>query len=603
MKVETLLELIGEIDDSFVEEATFGKKRISKMPWNLVATAACLCLVITTLVVLRSAGLLPVAPIPTDPTQTTQPTETTAPTETTVPPTTSGSPSRKELDDIQAAIGTAMVELGKKTESDYETADQYQLTRSLLSNVEFWYVNYDDSVVEVHMRTLTDSTINAFRKYIYDAPYLRFCDFYGNYLPRTDPTYENTAYDAVTNASEGLEFTLSTDGTYYLVTGIGVCTDTEIVIPSEKDGLPVRAIRFSAFANQAGITGITVPNSVVSIESCAFSGCDELTSVILPDSLQSIGTYAFSNCGKLNNIALPSSATNLGEGLFYGCTGLTDIALPQGTTAVSAGMFYGCTGLVSVTIPDSVTDIGPTAFYECAKLTKIRIPENVRSIGTGAFYGCSGLIDIHYAGTIQRWNSIIQTDLLSQTIRCTDGNAISILTQVHLLNTIDSTGLSYVEWLYRYCYTINAYLGEKHEEICAIQNISQFTDKNGDLIIRHQCGDRSEAYVEIPWNPHAGTLSEESEIYEWFFRNSTSGANGEAWRSHLAPAFASDPEAFINHLSSETDARIESIATFISHSKNSNEREHYIAQCESIRDTAANESVRKTAQRMLDALS
>ena len=27
MKVETLLELIGEIDDSFVEEATFGKKR------------------------------------------------------------------------------------------------------------------------------------------------------------------------------------------------------------------------------------------------------------------------------------------------------------------------------------------------------------------------------------------------------------------------------------------------------------------------------------------------------------------------------------------------------------------------------------------------
>lgn len=92
MKVETLLELIGEIDDSFVEEATFGKKRISKMPWNLVATAACLCLVITTLVVLRSAGLLPVAPIPTDPTQTTQPTETTASVQTTPPPTTTAPP-------------------------------------------------------------------------------------------------------------------------------------------------------------------------------------------------------------------------------------------------------------------------------------------------------------------------------------------------------------------------------------------------------------------------------------------------------------------------------------------------------------------------------
>lgn len=86
MKVEKLLELIGDIDDSFVEEATLGKKRISKMPWSLMATAACLCLVIASLVVLRSMGLLPVAPMPTDPTQTTtQPSETTMPTETTQP--------------------------------------------------------------------------------------------------------------------------------------------------------------------------------------------------------------------------------------------------------------------------------------------------------------------------------------------------------------------------------------------------------------------------------------------------------------------------------------------------------------------------------------
>ena len=105
MKVETLLELIGEIDDSFVEEATFGKKRISKMPWNLVATAACLCLVITTLVVLRSAGLLPVAPIPTDPTQTTQPTETTAPVQTTPPPTTTAPVSMPSTVDIETLFG------------------------------------------------------------------------------------------------------------------------------------------------------------------------------------------------------------------------------------------------------------------------------------------------------------------------------------------------------------------------------------------------------------------------------------------------------------------------------------------------------------------
>ncbi len=30
---------------------------------------------------------------------------------------------------------------------------------------------------------------------------------------------------------EGLEYTLSSDGTYYSVTGIGTCTDTDVVIP------------------------------------------------------------------------------------------------------------------------------------------------------------------------------------------------------------------------------------------------------------------------------------------------------------------------------------------------------------------------------------
>ena len=36
--------------------------------------------------------------------------------------------------------------------------------------------------------------------------------------------------------SEGLEFTLNEDGESYSVTGIGDCTDTEIIIPTKYQG-------------------------------------------------------------------------------------------------------------------------------------------------------------------------------------------------------------------------------------------------------------------------------------------------------------------------------------------------------------------------------
>lgn len=48
-------------------------------------------------------------------------------------------------------------------------------------------------------------------------------------------------------ASEGLEYSWNSDGTGYTVTGIGTCTDTEIIIPSEYNAKPVTSIGESAF--------------------------------------------------------------------------------------------------------------------------------------------------------------------------------------------------------------------------------------------------------------------------------------------------------------------------------------------------------------------
>ncbi len=122
--------------------------------------------------------------------------------------------------------------------------------------------------------------------------------------------------------TEGLEYTLSEDGTYYIV-AIGTATDTDIVIPSEYEGLPVKEISLQAFIDCYNITSVTIPESVTTIGAYAFANCKKLTSVTLPSSLTTIKAAAFSDCTKLTSITIPSSVTTMGAQAFDGCTSLT----------------------------------------------------------------------------------------------------------------------------------------------------------------------------------------------------------------------------------------------------------------------------------------
>ena len=175
--------------------------------------------------------------------------------------------------------------------------------------------------------------------------------------------------------SEGLAFTSNGDGTCS-VSGIGTCTDTDIVIP------PV---------SPAG-------DVVTAIGNMAFRTATSITSVTIPDSVTSLGTFKFAFCEKLVRITVDANNqhyksvdgniyTKDGKTLVQYAIGKTDVqfVIPDGVTNIDSVAFYGCKSLCNIIIPDSVTSIASYAFYNCESLVDIELHDSLTMIGYSAF--------------------------------------------------------------------------------------------------------------------------------------------------------------------------------------------------------------------------
>ena len=121
----------------------------------------------------------------------------------------------------------------------------------------------------------------------------------------TEPATEAATEPPVpTTGSEGLTYTLNSDGRGYTCTGIGTCTETEIVLDT-YNGKPVTAIGYEAFRGCSQMTSISIPTSVTRIEQSAFRECTGLTSVVIPKRVTEISIQLFEGCTSLMSLTLP----------------------------------------------------------------------------------------------------------------------------------------------------------------------------------------------------------------------------------------------------------------------------------------------------------
>lgn len=88
-------------------------------------------------------------------------------------------------------------------------------------------------------------------------------------------SYTDNYYDAL--GSDGLKYTLASNGNL-IVTGIGSCTDEEIVIPEVYEGKKVTQIANEAFKSNS-IKSVKILGKLDRIGDLAFAGCASLESI------------------------------------------------------------------------------------------------------------------------------------------------------------------------------------------------------------------------------------------------------------------------------------------------------------------------------------
>ena len=254
--------------------------------------------------------------------------------------------------------------------------------------------------------------------------------------------------DPQPTASNGIKYEISADGEECMVMGIGSCTDKDIVIASEYQGVPVTKIGSVAFQN-ADIESVYLPDTIIAIYPYAFYNCRSLKSINIPDGVRAIMDNAFDYCKELyyvengvyyvdnwvvgydkkapdfidfrfrdgtvgiahkafaegdfiGDLVIPDSVKHIGIAAFSNVRVIQgNVVIGDGVDRILPNTFYQIEGVKSVTFGKNIKSIGDSAFYFCRDLEEIVIPEGITEIGVNAFYRCYNVKSVTLPSTLK----------------------------------------------------------------------------------------------------------------------------------------------------------------------------------------------------------
>ena len=207
----------------------------------------------------------------------------------------------------------------------------------------------------------------------------------------------------------GLEYTVDSDQLVRL-TGVADNTLTEVSIPAVIDGRAV-TVDNSPFSDCKDLVSINVDTDSQTLESkdgVLFSkGGDVLIAYpagrageyAVPEGTAVIEEYSFEGAAGLTYVSIPDSLIQVNPNAFKNCTSLTGFS--QGLPMTYGTALDGCTALTSVIVSGndrSITTAG-VRFKDCQALESVVIDSSVELIGTFTIQNCPVLKKLEFPCT------------------------------------------------------------------------------------------------------------------------------------------------------------------------------------------------------------
>lgn len=130
----------------------------------------------------------------------------------------------------------------------------------------------------------------------------------------------------------------------------------------------VTTMEYAAFQGCDALSGKIDLSNLEEIPGHAFCYDPNITSVITCPTLRSIGDWAFIWAG-ISTISLPETLNSIGTYTFYKASLSGTVALPDSLTQLGASAFSGCEKVEAIQIGSGLTDIPKDAFDGCKPKT------------------------------------------------------------------------------------------------------------------------------------------------------------------------------------------------------------------------------------------
>jgi len=205
----------------------------------------------------------------------------------------------------------------------------------------------------------------------------------------------------------------------------------------------------AAFYECKSLENIKLPRNLIRIGEQAFWRCENLKEISLPESLEWIGFGAFAASG-LTSVSIPESVIRIDSDAFYWCKNLTSVNIPRGIKKIESSTFADCEKLTDIIIPNSVMHIEYCAFENCKNLSNITISENIKSIKAFAFENTAYYNDENnwknnalYIGTnlIKVKENVVEFEVIHGT-KIISGDAFAECSKLENIEIPDS-----IEWI------------------------------------------------------------------------------------------------------------------------------------------------------------